>query len=167
MTRTIEIEFDGIDGKDYYESRSVGAGRSSYSCQHCGKRIETGKPSQVHTFYPEFQGYRTHPECTNEWLKKIGARDYGKEEEVFPIASTKEQIQSELDVRETVDEFAFAIHEASKTNKYNPGIFKFEEKLSEILEYKVEDNFKIECETKLGEKIIFKIGRSKVNYEIK
>ena len=46
--------------EDYYESRSVGKGRTDKTCEHCGKTIPKGSPHEVHHFYPEFESYPTH-----------------------------------------------------------------------------------------------------------
>jgi hypothetical protein len=54
--------------EDYYETQSVKAGQSSYTCECCGKTIGKGKPSEVHKFYPEFHEYRTHLKCSEKFL---------------------------------------------------------------------------------------------------
>lgn len=54
--------------KNYYETQSVQKGKSSYSCECCGKNIPKGTPSDVHKYYPEFMGYRTHPKCSSKFL---------------------------------------------------------------------------------------------------
>lgn len=55
--------------EDYYETNSVGAGRASYSCEFCSGNIAKGQPSDVHKFYPEFTGYRTHKKCSKAFLE--------------------------------------------------------------------------------------------------
>ena len=54
--------------ENFYETNSVKAGRSSYTCKCCGKTINKGEPSDVHKFYPEFNDYRTHPGCSKKFL---------------------------------------------------------------------------------------------------
>lgn len=54
--------------EDYYETQSVSAGRSNYSCECCGGSIPKGTPSDVHKFYPEFHGVRTHQKCSKKFL---------------------------------------------------------------------------------------------------
>ena len=54
--------------EEYYETQSVSAGRSNYSCECCGGSIPKGTPSDVHKFYPEFHGVRTHQKCSKKFL---------------------------------------------------------------------------------------------------
>ena len=71
MILRIPLNFDGPSRKDYYETKRVGAGRGSYSCEYCRNDIPSGTPSEVHKFYPEFTGYRTHPNCSQKFLNSL------------------------------------------------------------------------------------------------
>jgi hypothetical protein len=51
---------DYLNREDHYESRIVNKGRIYKYCEHCGKEIPKGWPSETHTFYPEFSAYFTH-----------------------------------------------------------------------------------------------------------
>lgn len=58
--------------EDYYESRSVGTkARSDKYCNHCGKIIPKGTPHDMHHFYPEFDAYATHKECSENFIKSL------------------------------------------------------------------------------------------------
>lgn len=71
MRRVIDIPYDGPAKEDYYETNSVGAGRTSYTCEFCNKNIPKGSPSDVHKFYPEYIGVRTHQTCSKKFLSKL------------------------------------------------------------------------------------------------
>jgi len=64
--------------EDFYETNSVSKGRDSYSCEYCGGNIKKGTPSDVHKFYPEFQGYRTHPKCSDKFLAQESCSECGE-----------------------------------------------------------------------------------------
>ena len=64
--------------KDYYETQSVGAGRQDYSCEYCGKGIKKGTPSDVHKFYSEFYGKRTHRKCSEDFLASEECSECGE-----------------------------------------------------------------------------------------
>lgn len=68
---SIRVPHEYLKSEDYYETKSISAGRSNYYCDFCGKLIRKGTPSEVHTFYPEFQGERTHPKCSKEFLESL------------------------------------------------------------------------------------------------
>lgn len=64
--------------EDYYETNSVGTrARADYSCTHCGKVIKQGTPHANHKFYPEFQGYRTHNECSDDFRESLRTEEDG------------------------------------------------------------------------------------------
>jgi hypothetical protein len=58
--------------EDYYEARSVGTkARSNKMCVHCGKNIPKGEPHTMHHFYPEFDAYPTHKNCSDKFIKSL------------------------------------------------------------------------------------------------
>jgi hypothetical protein len=58
--------------EDYYESRSVGTkARRDKRCEYCGKNIPKGTPHDMHHFYPEFNSYPTHKECSDNFVKSL------------------------------------------------------------------------------------------------
>lgn len=58
--------------EDYYESKSVGTkARSDKWCNHCGKQIPKGIPHDIHHFYPEFNAYPTHKECSEDFIESL------------------------------------------------------------------------------------------------
>lgn len=67
-----ENEFSHLK-ENYYETRGVGTGaRSSKNCVMCGGTIERGTPHDMHYFYPRFNAYATHKECSEAFLKLVG-----------------------------------------------------------------------------------------------
>ena len=79
-----------LQAENYYESKSVGTGaRSSKTCEHCGKTINKGTPHEMHHFYPEFQSYATHKECSTPFIESLrndGDEDLTAEEVVEVIS---------------------------------------------------------------------------------
>lgn len=71
ITDSIELEYFGLKKEDYYETNSVSKGKEDYYCHLCNKIISKGTASDVHKFYPEFQSYRTHPLCSDKFLKTL------------------------------------------------------------------------------------------------
>ncbi len=65
------VKHDHLRGEDFYETRSVARGRTDKICEHCGKIIPKGQPSDMHHFYPEFYASPTHPECSEAFLKSL------------------------------------------------------------------------------------------------
>lgn len=61
--------------EDFYETQRVSAGRNTYTCAYCNSIIKIGEPSEVHKYYPEFQGYRTHPKCSDDFLNSTSCYD--------------------------------------------------------------------------------------------
>jgi hypothetical protein len=58
--------------EDYYENKSVGTGgKKDKICNHCYEKILKGTPHDVHHFYPEFQSYPTHKECTKAFMESL------------------------------------------------------------------------------------------------
>lgn len=57
--------------EDYYESRTVSKGRSDKTCEHCGKSIPIGMKHDMHHFYPEFESYPVHLECSDDFLNSL------------------------------------------------------------------------------------------------
>ncbi len=166
MKRTIEIDHDGIDGKDYYETNSVSKGKSSYSCEECGKSIPTGTPSDVHKFYPEFQGYRTHPSCSAKWLKSIGAdRSTSDKIEIAEKATTKDQKEIEKELLEIAESYIFNFHEA-KVSGVETKLDDFEDEVINNIYSGGFDPFKTSLTTDLKNTILFEVYNGKIDYEI-
>lgn len=58
--------------EDYYETRRVGnRGKTDKRCEYCSKIITKGTPHNVHHFYPEFNAYPTHTECSDQFIKSL------------------------------------------------------------------------------------------------
>ncbi len=57
--------------EDYYESRSVGKGRTDKTCEHCGGTIPKGTPHQMHSFYPEFSSCAVHNSCSDAFVASL------------------------------------------------------------------------------------------------
>ena len=82
MSESIRVPHEYLCEEDFYEDRRVGSGRKSYDCDHCGKNIRKGSSSIVHTFYPEFNGYRTHVKCSQPFIDSLRTKqECGEEEE--------------------------------------------------------------------------------------
>lgn len=57
---------------EYYEARQVGTrAKSDKTCEHCGKKIKMGTPHEMHHFYPEFNAYPTHKECSEAFIESL------------------------------------------------------------------------------------------------
>lgn len=57
---------------DYYAMRSVDTrAKSDKTCKHCGKNIPRGDPHDMHHFYPEFEVYATHTECSKLFINSL------------------------------------------------------------------------------------------------
>jgi hypothetical protein len=68
--------------ENYYEARSVGTGaRSSKTCEQCGKTISKGTPHEMHHFYPEFNSYATHIECSKDFIASLRDKPQKEEDE--------------------------------------------------------------------------------------
>lgn len=66
------MKHEYLKKEDYYENKAVGTrGKKIKLCNHCGEKIEPGIPHDVHHFYPEFQSYPTHKECTKEFMESL------------------------------------------------------------------------------------------------
>lgn len=50
-----------IDPEMYYESHTVGKGRTDKDCVYCGKVIPKGQKHTVHKFYGDGGDWPTHP----------------------------------------------------------------------------------------------------------
>jgi hypothetical protein len=70
-----------LKAEDFYETRSVGAGRSAKTCEFCGGTIGKGTGHDVHHFYPEFQSYPTHKKCTTDFMASLRTPEDDKQEE--------------------------------------------------------------------------------------
>lgn len=58
--------------EDYYELRGVGTrAKSDKDCEHCGEIIPKGEPHDNHHFYPEFNCYPTHKNCSEAFIKSL------------------------------------------------------------------------------------------------
>lgn len=69
-----------LRAEDYYESKTVSSGRDTYHCEHCGGVIRKGNSSEVHKFYPEFSGYRTHIKCSSDFVDSLRTDEDGDPE---------------------------------------------------------------------------------------
>lgn len=65
------IPHEYLKAEDYYENRPVGKGKSDKPCRHCDKIIPKGIPHDVHYFYPEFNAYPTHKECSDKFGESL------------------------------------------------------------------------------------------------
>lgn len=67
------VPHEHLMAEDYYESNSVSAGRSTYTCEHCGNTIPSGGPSVVHKFYGDgdWPSYRTHVKCSDKFMDSL------------------------------------------------------------------------------------------------
>ena len=65
------IPHEYLREEDYYETKSVGRGRSDYWCEHCGEIIPEGESHDTHKFYPEFSTYRTHKKCSDKFIESL------------------------------------------------------------------------------------------------
>jgi len=62
--------------EDLGETTGVGTrARADYGCEHCGGTITKGDPHDSHKFYPEFQSYRTHKECSEGFRLSLRTDD--------------------------------------------------------------------------------------------
>lgn len=68
---TLAKKHEYLNEEDYYEIKSVNKGRSVKWCEHCGGNIEIGVPHEMHHFYPEFQAYATHLECSKAFKQSL------------------------------------------------------------------------------------------------
>lgn len=73
------VPHEYLEEKDYYETQTVSRGRQEYMCDHCFKSIPKGSPSDVHKFYPEFYGERTHPECSKAFKESLLTKEEVKQ----------------------------------------------------------------------------------------
>ena len=69
------IPHEYLKRDDYYETRSVNKGRSHKYCEYCGEIIPVGMPHKMHHFYPEFEAYATHIECTAAFMDSLKLTD--------------------------------------------------------------------------------------------
>lgn len=60
-----------LEAEMYYEARRVKKSRMLKWCEHCGKELPIGSTQDVHTFYPEFNAYPTHPECSQPFIDSL------------------------------------------------------------------------------------------------
>lgn len=60
-----------LNQEDYYEAQHVSKGRKEKRCEHCSGIIEIGTSHDVHKFYPEFESYATHKECTEPFKQSL------------------------------------------------------------------------------------------------
>jgi ribosomal protein S27AE len=76
MSKRIPHEF--LMAEDYYESKGVGTrAKSNKSCSHCGKMIPMGEPHDMHHFYPEFNAYATHKDCSADFVASLRTEEDG------------------------------------------------------------------------------------------
>lgn len=67
--------------EDYYEARSVGTkARSNKCCEFCGDTIIKGVPHEMHHFYPEFESYPTHEECSHPFMLTLRSEEDEEDE---------------------------------------------------------------------------------------
>lgn len=57
--------------EDFYEYKSIGAGRTNKTCEYCGKSIPKGTPHYMAHFYPEFSAYPVHKECSDKFESSL------------------------------------------------------------------------------------------------
>jgi len=70
MSKIHKHEFLMAD--DFYEFRSVGTrAKSNKHCEYCGKSIPMGTPHEMAHFYPEFEAYAVHKECTEDFMASL------------------------------------------------------------------------------------------------
>jgi hypothetical protein len=60
-----------LENENYYETKSVGKGRTDKTCEHCGGNIPAGTEHVVHKFYPEFSSYPTHLKCEKAFMDSL------------------------------------------------------------------------------------------------
>ena len=65
------VKHEYLEAENYYENRPVKSGRSTKTCEHCGKSISMGTPHDVHHFYPEFYSYPTHKSCSSAFINSL------------------------------------------------------------------------------------------------
>jgi hypothetical protein len=65
-----------LNEEDYYETNSVGAGRSDKWCAHCGGTIKKGTSHRVAKFYPEFASYPLHIKCEADFMESLRPEGY-------------------------------------------------------------------------------------------
>jgi len=76
MSNEKRIPHEYLMEEDYYENNSVGdRAKSNYTCEQCFKTIPKGTPHDHHKFYPEFNGYRTHKECSDTFIASLRTKD--------------------------------------------------------------------------------------------
>ncbi len=106
--------------EDFYETNSVGAGRDSYSCEYCGGTIKKGSPSDVHKFYPEFQGYRTHPKCSDKFLEQESCSECCENhdpKDLVDLNGAKYCKQCQEDCKEEIDKAKVKAEKAAAAKK--------------------------------------------------
>lgn len=67
----MDSKHEHLKQEDFYETRTVSAGRKEKTCEVCGKTIKIGQPADMHHFYPEFNSYATHPACSDKFMKSL------------------------------------------------------------------------------------------------
>ena len=77
MSKKIErVPHEYLLKEDYYETNNIGTrARGDYYCGQCGKVIPKGEPHENHKFYPEFEGVRTHSDCSESFLDSLRTED--------------------------------------------------------------------------------------------
>jgi hypothetical protein len=75
------IPHEYLESADFYETISIGGGRSDYDCEECWRTIRKGKGHDHHKFYPDFEGYRTHEKCSDKFLESLRTEEDPEREE--------------------------------------------------------------------------------------
>lgn len=169
MIYECEYDLDGWDPEQYYESTSVGAGRNTYSCEVCGKRINIGEPSVTHKFHPEYSGPRTHVgECDTKFRNSMrGNMNIQKNPKLF----SKEQKEIKSELEELFEKESFTIFECIQTNNLNRVAETLDESLigilEELREYGRYEPFCFDYKTHLKTKIKSSVFTNKIVLNVK
>ena len=74
---TLRVPHEYLRAEDYYESNQVKSGRKVKTCAHCNKEIPIGTAHDVHKFYPDYNSYSTHKECTDVFKLSLRTSEEG------------------------------------------------------------------------------------------